>query len=300
MEIESPDLNDPNVIYFAPGTHRMGRISVTSGQTVYLAGGAVVKGGISAVGSNIRICGRGILDGSDYAWQKGPCTTIGIQGSDVVVEGITIRGSPSWTIVPRYSDHVTIRNVKICNSRVQNDNGIDPCNSQNVLITDCFIRTDDNCVAMKGIGIVEKGHNDNVDRITVENCVLWCDRGRIFLLGHESQAPYMGQVTMRNLDVIHFWSFPFAFEPGEDMRLEDVTVENVRLHGEHQGEFIRLRPTVNMYMKKKVPGLIRNVVFKNVALTGDYGDYLVELSAPTQSTTSATFISRTSPSWASN
>ena len=62
------------------------------------------------------------------------------------------------------------------------------------------------------------------------------------------------------------------------MRLEDVAVEDVRLHGERQGEFIRLRPTVNMYMKKKVPGSIRNVVFKNVALTGEDGGYLIELA----------------------
>ena len=55
-------------------------------------------------------------------------------------------------------------------------------------------------------------------------------------------------------------------------------MQNVRLHGERQGELIRLRPTVNMYMKKKVPGSIRNVVFKNVALTGEDGGYLVELA----------------------
>ena len=170
----------------------------------------MVKGGISAVGSNIRICGRGILDGSDYAWRKGPCTTVGIQGNNVTVEGITIRGSPHWTIVPRYSRHVTIRNVKICNARVQNDDGIDPCNSQDVLITDCFIRTDDDCVAMKGTVILPSVPNSNVERITVENCVLWCDRGRIFLLGHESQAPYMRHITLRNLDIIHF-SVPSRF-----------------------------------------------------------------------------------------
>jgi hypothetical protein len=33
--------------------------------------------------------------------------------------------------------------------------------------------------------------NDNVEYITVENCLLWGDRARIFLLGHESRAPYM-------------------------------------------------------------------------------------------------------------
>ena len=87
---------------------------------------------------------------------------------------------------PRNSRNVTIRNVKLCNSRVQNDDGINPCNSQDVLITDCFIRSDDDCVALKGLDL--KGENNNVERIAVENSILWCDRARIFLLGHESRA----------------------------------------------------------------------------------------------------------------
>ena len=85
--------------------------------------------------------------------------------------------------------------------------------------------------------------------------MLWCDRARIFLLGHESRAAFMRQITLRNLDIIHFTMTPFLFEPGEDMRLEDVTVENVRLHGEGQRELIRLKPVVNQYMRKQGAGL---------------------------------------------
>ena len=45
----------------------------------------------------------------------------------------------------------------------------------------------------------------------------------------------------------------FGGEPGEDMRLEDVCVEDVRIHGEGQPELIRLRPVVNQYMRKQCP-----------------------------------------------
>src|SRR5262249_50405901 len=160
-------------VYFGPGVHQPGRIEVGDNQTVYLAGGAVVKGAIVAHGSNIRIQGRGILDGSDYEWRKGPANfTIGITGTNVEVSGITIRGSSHWTLVPNGSRDVTIRNVKICGGRVQNDDGINPCNSQNVHISDCFIRTDDDCVAMKGLDL--KRPNNNVENIVVENSTLWC------------------------------------------------------------------------------------------------------------------------------
>jgi hypothetical protein len=70
---------------------------------------------------------------------------------------------------------------------------------------------------------------------------------------------------------------PFLLEPGEDMRLEDITIEDIRMHGEGQREFIRLRPVVNQYMRKKVPGFIRNVQFKNITLEGQSGDYLVQI-----------------------
>jgi hypothetical protein len=87
----------------------------------------------------------------------------------------------------------------------------------------------------------------------------------------------MRDITLRNLDIIHYTMTPFLFEPGEDMRLENVLVENVRLHGEGQNEFIRLKPVVNQYMRKKVPGFVKNVRFKNVAVTGRPGGYRVQL-----------------------
>ncbi|MHC4207473.1 MAG: glycosyl hydrolase family 28 protein [Planctomycetota bacterium] len=277
LEINVPKSDDEGVIYFGPGVHKPVKIVLSSNQKLYLAGGAIVKAEILAQGSNIRICGRGILDGSDWEWRKGPVgNLIAIRNStNVEVDGITLRGSSHWTIVPKNCRQVTIRNVKLCNSRVQNDDGINPCNSQDVLITDCFIRSDDDCVALKGLDF--SAANSNVERITVENSILWCDRARIFLLGHESRAAFMRNVTLRNLDIVHFRMTPFLLEPGEDMRVEDITVEDIRIHGEGQKEFIRIRPVVNQYMHKKVPGFIQNVRFRNITLYGQTGDYLVQI-----------------------
>ena len=277
LETDAPKPGDKDVIYFGPGLHKPEKITLKSNQTLYLAGGAVVKAEVLVQGDNIRIHGRGILDGSDWQWRKGPVgNLIAIRNStDVEISGITLRGSSHWSIVPKSCRRVTIRNVKLCNSRVQNDDGINPCNSQDVLITDCFIRSDDDCVALKGLDF--SGENSNVERITVENSVLWCDRARIFLLGHESRAAYMRDIKLSNLDIIHFTMTPFLFEPGEDMRLENITVEDIRMHGEGQREFIRLRPVVNQYMRNKVPGFISNITFKNITLDGRPGEYLVQI-----------------------
>jgi Glycosyl hydrolases family 28 len=270
-ESNPPKQGDPGVVYFGPGIHKPERIVLKAGQTLYLAGGAVVKGAIIArKADHIRIRGRGILDGTDWPWLKGPAGhLVGIQDSrDVIIEDIVIRGSFAWTVVPMRCRQVTIRNIKIVNSRVQNDDGINPCNSQDVLIEDCFVRTDDDCVALKGLRNLN-APDAPVRGITVRRCVFWCDRARIFLFAHESQAPAIENLTYRDCDIVHYQMTPFLLEPGELMPIRNAHFEDFRIEGDGQRDFITLRPTVNQYMKVKKPGSIRGIVFRNISLSGD-------------------------------
>lgn len=274
-----PDLNDPNLIYFGPGIHhpKEALIKVGSNQTLYLAEGAIVKAGVYVRGDNVTICGRGIICGNEFVWRQFARNLILIEKSNnVVVKDVILRGGANWSMPIKYSRNVVVDNVKIVGGRAQNDDGINPCNSQDVLIKNCFIRTDDDCIAAKGLEFLPNTEN-NVERITVENSILWCDRARIFLLGHESRAEYMRDMVFRNLDIVHFSMTPFLLEPGEDMRLENVVFENIRIYGQGQSELIRLRPVVNQYMIKKVPGYIHNITFKNISVTGRGGPYKIQL-----------------------
>lgn len=274
-EIDPPEEGDENVLYFGPGIHKPESIALTSDQTLYIAGGAIVKGGIAVSGENIKIMGRGILCGNDWQWRQGPGRMIGIrEASNVVIDDIIVRGSWSWTIPIYNSDSVTITNIKLVCSKNPNDDGINPCNSQHIYIRDCFIRTDDDCIAMKGIRLGSE--NDNVEDIVVENCLLWADRARVFLLGHESRAQYMRNIVLRNIDILHFNMTPFLIEPGEEMSIENVTVEDITAYADYPAQggarefnLICLRPTVNQYMHKKVPGRISNMEFSNISLTGE-------------------------------
>jgi len=269
-ETNPPRQGDSSVVYFGPGIHKPERIVLKAGQTLYLAGGAVVKGAIIARNADhIRIRGRGILDGTDWPWLKGPAGhMVGIQDSnDVTIEDIVIRGSFAWTVVPMRCRNVTIRNIKIVNSRVQNDDGINPCNSQDVLIDDCFVRTDDDCVALKGLRNLNAA-DAPVRGITVRHCVFWCDRARIFLFAHESQAPAIETLNYHDCDIVHYVMTPFLLEPGELMPIRNARFENFQIEGNGQRDFITLRPTVNQYMKVKQPGSIQGIVFKNIYMTG--------------------------------
>ncbi|MDO5567406.1 MAG: DUF1080 domain-containing protein, partial [Planctomycetia bacterium] len=189
-----------------------------------------------------------------------------------------------WTVVPRNCEDVVIDNIKICGGRVMNDDGINPCNSRRVAIRNCFIRSDDDCIAVKGL---ESEYGDCED-ITVENCVFWCDRARIALLGHESRAAYMRRILFRNCDVIHSQERNFVFEPGEKMNLEEVLFENIRIESSSTNaldaaqvaakdgkkvdkkphSLFVIRPAVNMWMRTKAPGAVHDITLRDITVTG--------------------------------
>lgn len=68
--------------------------------------------------------------------------------SRILVEGITIKNSPFWTIHPVYCDNVIVRGVTI-DSHYPNNDGCDPESTSNVLIENCIFRTGDDAVAIK-------------------------------------------------------------------------------------------------------------------------------------------------------
>lgn len=61
------------------------------------------------------------------------------------------------------------------------------------------------------------------------------------------------------------------------MRLENIVFDNIRIYGEGQAELIRLKPVVNQYMRKKVPGYVNNITFKNISVTDKEGPYKIQL-----------------------
>jgi hypothetical protein len=285
LENNLPQPGDPDVIYFGPGVHEAGEIKVSDGQTLYIAGGAVVKGGVHARGNNIRIRGRGILDGLDWEFGKGPTPNVLLLSkcTDIKVEGIILKDSWGWTFPIRGCQGVHIDNVKIISARIHNNDGIGICNSQDVKIENCFIRTDDDCITTKGVGIRQEGSDSflPVENVLVERCVLWTDRAHIWRLGCESQASTMRRLVFRNIDVLHYTdpTCPvISVQPAEGMLMEDVRFENIRINGEGQPRFIEVMTKPTKWAKQQTPGMVRNVLFKDIVLEGEAGNGLVEVS----------------------
>lgn len=276
LEVNQPKASDQGVIYFGPGRHDAGLISLTSNQTLYIDGGAVVTGRVVAKGDNIRILGRGLLEN---AGEKYFHKMILLDGcTRARVEGIILRKqSRHWTLVAKDCDGIVVSNVKICGSFYGNDDGIDPVNTRNMLIEDSFIRTRDDCLAFKGMD----DKRSNCEDITVIRTIMWSDQCCTILLGDESQAAHMRNITIKDCFVpyLSHEGFPKKFlmlHSGEDMRLENIRIENIEIRGEGQNHnYIEMSCEFNQYSKQKTAGFIRNIQLRNVHLTGQEGGYFI-------------------------
>ena len=127
LEENTPDpANIPNdMIYIGPGVYKSDAIPVTSGKTVYIAGGAVVYGNIRASHvENVTIRGRGIISGDIYPRTKASEFTIPFEirhSKNVTLEGLTFLDSAGWTINAYFLDGLEINNIKIVTARANGD-----------------------------------------------------------------------------------------------------------------------------------------------------------------------------------
>ncbi len=265
LETDIPDKKDPGVIYFGPGLHDAGLIVPKSGQTIYLAGGCVLRGYIQAGGvENVRILGRGIIDGSRYdRWED---TIVPINFTDsknIFIGGITILDPAAWTVNLYKCDTVTIDGINIVAAR-SNSDGITTQSCQNVTARNCFVRGwDDN--------LVVKGYDGNVKNILFENCVLWTDLAQSCEVGYETRADMMEDITFRNITVLHNFHKPvMSVHNGDNALVRNVRFENIVVEDAQMGEgdgtrlLIELTTTKSQWSKSAVRGNIRGVVFDNI------------------------------------
>ena len=175
LEDNPPQPGDKGVRYFGPGIHEVGPIELKSDETLYIAGGAILRGiilpeeqptrlyggGASEDGGkpiykhlistyearNVKIMGRGIIDGSKMTWPNRHTIQTSFS-SDILIEGIIITDMTFWTVVLDHCDNVTVSNIKEIGHYINGD-GINVCNSRDILIEDCFIRNYDDSICMK-------------------------------------------------------------------------------------------------------------------------------------------------------
>jgi len=149
---------------------------------------------------NIAITGGGVIDGNGASWWAEARATpgAGIVGKVVFrprlvvfnysnhirMEGVTVKNSPSWQIVPYYSDHIVMRNMKVLAPYPSpNTDAIDPFSSSNILIEHVYASTGDDNIAIKSGEINSPGPDSPSRNIKIRDCTF--DNGHGLSIGSE-------------------------------------------------------------------------------------------------------------------
>ena len=231
LETDVPDPDDPNVYFIGPGEWTMDAIALQDNQTLYLSGGAVLHSIISVNNAdNVRICGRGIIDGSDYAaWnQPGSYARVPIDlnhSKNVTAEGIILINSNCWNFNSYSSKNVSIDNVKIISGR-QNGDGFTFQSCTDHTVTNCFARTWDDSLVIKNYSGSTKG-------ITFRDVQVWTDLAQSMEIGYETDKgltldPEISQVLFENITVLYNFHKPvISIHNSDDAYVHDVTYRNI-------------------------------------------------------------------------
>ena len=116
---------------------------------------------------------------------------------NVLVEGISIRNSPFWTVNPEFCENVTVTGVSINNPRSPNTDGINPESCKYVHISNCHISVGDDCITIKS-GRDEGGRKDAApaENYTITNCTMLSGHGGV-VIGSEMSGG-VKKITISN------------------------------------------------------------------------------------------------------
>jgi hypothetical protein len=289
-EVNIPDRQDPAVIWFEAGrVHDIGeKFTIKSGQTVYIPGGAYVKGTITADGaSRIAVRGRGILSGLGYARRPNiagiPFNSVMFNGpgDDQLIEGITVTNPQHFCLLSR--GRLTTRNVKLFGWWHQTDGWGGGDGSS---VEDSFIKVNDDSVKLygknqtaRGLVIYQQvngapfqlgwgGASQSAQNCLVEDIdVVACDAAdkiqregnQAFLnLRHQSAESVIDGVTLRRIrfdcDIAMLVGFLQVQGTVRNVAFDDVT-----LHGKVNGR---------NYLRTEDAGSIAGLRLRDVTISG--------------------------------
>ncbi|MBR6033293.1 MAG: hypothetical protein IKP28_00840 [Clostridia bacterium] len=131
-------------------------LDLPSDSCLYIEKGAIFKGNIRIQNaSNVKVLGGGILDQSEFTTEENGITNyatygVSIRNSQAVsVDGIIIKTPSGYGVSTGDLNLGIFNNIKIFSAGRYTD-GIDLMSSSNIIIRKCFLRTNDDSIAIYG------------------------------------------------------------------------------------------------------------------------------------------------------
>lgn len=261
---------DKKYHYYGPGYHKVGTLTLGSGETLYVAGGAVLDGDVKISGAEgAKVCGRGMI----YPERK-----IGVMVSES--RNVEVEGIFTTQCAVGGSDNVRVENVKVMSWYNWGD-GFNVFASNNVSYRHVFARTSDDCTT---IYATRKGFNGGCRNILTEDAVLWADVAHPFMIGLHGSAAELGtdaptdtitDIVYRDIDVIDVnenqidYQGVFAIVAGDNNIVKNITFDDIRVEDFRKGKLIDMRIAWNRKYCSAPGQCIENVLFKDIYYNGD-------------------------------
>ncbi|MCD0489331.1 glycoside hydrolase family 28 protein [Pedobacter sp. MC2016-14] len=152
---------------------------------------------------------------------------------NVLIEGITIRNSPFWTVNPEFCENVTVHAVTINNPHSPNTDGINPESCNNVHISNCHISVGDDCITIKsGKDAPGRKMATPAQNYTITNCTMLSGHGGV-VIGSEMSGD-VKMITISNCVFdgtdrgIRIKTARGRGGVVEDIRVDNIVMKNIR------------------------------------------------------------------------
>ncbi len=180
----------------------------------------------------------------NVAWR--PKTIFLNNCQNVIIHGLSIYNSPSWTIHPFYCNDICFYDVYINNPKDSpNTDGINPESCRNIEINGCNFNLGDDCIAIKSGKIyMAKNHYQPTENIRIVNCKMEHGHGAI-VLGSEIAC------GVKHLEIMNCYfndtdrglRVKTRRGRGEKSIIDDITFTNILMND------VRAPITLNAYYK---------------------------------------------------
>jgi len=275
METEVPAKDDKRVIYIGPGEWNIESIMLEDNQTLYLAGGSVVHTIVNGnFVKNVKVMGRGIIDGSQYKGWQGRTAFIPLKFDhcdNVTLEDVIVLNPNAWVCQAYDSQNGVIDGIKIISPRPNGD-GITLQSCQNYEVRNCFVRSWDD-------SLVVKNYDTNSSNITFSHNQLWTDLAQSMEVGYEtnkgskSDSKITG-IHFENITVLNNFHKPVISVHNaddavvSDISFRDIVVENAQMGS---GDGAKMPYLIDLHIAQdqnwsttKDRGVIKDVTIDNV------------------------------------
>lgn len=187
---------------------------------------------------NISITGRGMIDGQgDFWWRSYNEKTLAYPRPrmigfadcvNVLIEGITLKNSPAWTINPVRCENINIRGVTIINPPDSpNTDGINPDSCRLVRISDCYVSVGDDCITIKSGTQFEHAERRTACRdIVITNCTIERGHGGV-VIGSEMSGDVQNVVISNCVFIATDRGIRMKSRRGRGGVVENVRVSNI-------------------------------------------------------------------------